>query len=103
MYEFSCFMTCCLWLKRCGEQGRLWLICIEKEFEREMSGGYTIKVKTFNKQQFEVFVGESSNIQTVHSLQQKIAASRNNTTWEALTHCGLGLLLLLCICICIYI
>jgi FKBP-type peptidyl-prolyl cis-trans isomerase len=73
MYEFSCFMTCCLWLKRCGEQGRLWLICIEKEFEREMSGGYTIKVKTFNKQQFEVFVGESSNIQTVHSLQQKIA------------------------------
>ncbi|GJQ14656.1 hypothetical protein GpartN1_g6447.t1 [Galdieria partita] len=35
--------------------------------------GYTIKVKTFNKQQFDVPVGESTNIYTVHSLQEKIA------------------------------
>ncbi|EME29115.1 Peptidyl-prolyl cis-trans isomerase Mip [Galdieria sulphuraria] len=34
---------------------------------------YTIKVKTFNKQQFDVSVGESTNIYTVHSLQEKIA------------------------------
>lgn len=44
--------------------------------------GYTVKVKTFNKQQVDVPIEDTTDVYTVSSLQEKIAVSISIATYS---------------------